>query len=112
MNTTKINDYDLELTVNGHQIFKVRISQYYKSKHGKLIDDSLIMELVMALDGETFDPDSITRGIEYFAADVVHEGRDKRKKVYRIVWIFEGKTFHVLGVINAYRRKTREKGAL
>jgi hypothetical protein len=108
----KINNYDQELTVNGRQILKVRISQYYRTKHGKSIDDGLILELVMALDGETFLADSVSSGIEYFAADVTHEIQGHRKKFYRIIWIFEGEVFQVLGVVNAYRRKTRKKGTL
>ena len=53
----------------------ILIGRYYRTKHGKSIDDGLILELVMALDGETFLADSVSRGIEYFAADVTHESQ-------------------------------------
>ncbi len=108
----KINDYKKELTVNGHQIKKVRISQYYRTKHGKSINDELILELIVALDGEYFAPDSTTSGVEYYAADVIHDGSDRRRRVYRIVWIFEGDLFEIIGVVNTYRRKSRKKEAL
>ena len=58
------------------------------------------------LDGEVFEANSVTSGIEYFAADVIHKGQDHRKKNYGIIWILEGEAFQVLGVVNAYRRKT------
>jgi len=54
-------------------------------------------------------PKGSSRGIEYFAADVTHESQGHQKKVYRIIWILEGEVFQILGVVNAYRRKTRKK---
>ena len=72
-------------------------------------NDELILELVMALDGGHYQTDSTTAGVEYFAADVLHENRQGAKRTYRVIWLLEGDIFAVLGVVNAYRRKSRKK---
>jgi hypothetical protein len=41
-----------------------------------------------------------------YAADILLEETDK---IYRLIWLFEGKFLEVLGVVNAYRRQTRKK---
>jgi hypothetical protein len=108
---SKPNEYSLSLSVNGRSIRKVLIGRHYLEKHGHYMSDELILELVMALDGESFPVDSVTGGIEYYAADVVHMAPEGRRKVYRLIWLLEGHDMEVLGVINAYRRrKSRRRG--
>lgn len=105
-------EYMLQITVNRHEIKAVRIAKHYELKHGHYLNDTLILELVQSLDGEEFQADSKSKGIEYFAADVVHIGTDTKKNIYRLIWIFEGDAIDVLGIVNAYRRKTLKKGAM
>lgn len=105
----KFHEYALSLTLNGHQVTTVRIGQHYATKHGAYMTDELILELVLALDDGQYPVDSTTNGVEYYAADVLHENRLGAKKTYRIIWILEGEIFDVLGVVNAYRRKSVKK---
>jgi hypothetical protein len=63
------------------------------------------MELILSLDGGTFQPDSTSDGIEYFVADVE---LGNPIKVYRIIWLFEGESLEVIGVVNAYRRNNKK----
>lgn len=70
------------------------------------MNDRLILDLVITLNGRNFLPDSSTDGVEYFVADIQLESN---QKTYRIIWLFEGENLEVLGVINAYRRKRKEK---
>ena len=98
--------YTLSVVINGHQIKKVKIGRHYQVRHGHYMSDDLILELVTALDGGIFPVDSSTDGVEYYAADVEF---GSPSKVYRIIWLFEGKQIKILGVINAYRRKRGKK---
>ena len=99
--------YALNLTVNGHGISTVLIGRHYVAKHGKHINDELILRLVASLGGDSFPVDSSTNGIDYYAADVLLSETDK---IYRLMWLFEGQQLEVLGVVNVYRRETRRKG--
>ena len=109
MKVTKPKKYRLDLTVNNHQITTVLIGQHYRIKHGHYMNDKLILDLIMALDGGKFSVDSIASGIEYFAADVVHGGDYNNKRIYRLIWLIEGEYLEVIGVINAYRRRKKVK---
>jgi hypothetical protein len=102
----KPHRYSLKLTVNGHKIVSVLIGRHYVVKHGKHINDELILRLVKSLDGSHFPIDSTTKEVDYYAADILLEETDK---IYRLIWLFEGKFLEVLGVVNAYRRQTRKK---
>lgn len=108
---SKPTRYELELTVNSHDISVVLIGRHYLEKHGHYLSDEIILELVGALDGGEFPADSTTDGIEYYAADI--EWGDP-VKIYRLIWLFEGEQLEVLGVVSAYRRKRKKKprGAL
>jgi hypothetical protein len=98
--------YRLSVVINGHRIEKVKIGRHYQIKHGHYMNDVLILGLVTALDGGSFPVDSTADSIEYYAADVEF---GLPVKIYRIIWLFEGKQMKISGVINAYRRKRGEK---
>ncbi len=106
MSTEKPIKYPLKLTINGHKISSVLIGRHYVVKHGKYMNDELILRLVATLDGGKFPVDSTTNGTDYYSADVLVE---ETGKIYRLVWLFEGKLLEVLGVVNAYRRRARKK---
>jgi hypothetical protein len=89
--------------VNGHRITTVLIGRHYVIKHGKHINDDLILRLVASLDGGNYPVDSTTNGTYCYAADILLE---ETGKIYRLIWIFEGKYLQILGVVNAYRRKS------
>ena len=59
-----VKKYFLRLTVSGRQISTVLVGLHYEVKHGHYMNDELILELVMTLDGETFTADSTTDGID------------------------------------------------
>ncbi len=101
----KTKKYLLSLTVNGCAIKKVLIGRHYELKHGHYMNDALILELVMALDGEHFPVDSSSDGVRYHVADVIHTNESQSKKIYRVIWLIEGEEMEILGVINAYRRR-------
>jgi hypothetical protein len=96
--------YTLKVSVNGRKVRSILIGQHYRLKHSAYMNDELILQLVIALDGGNFPVDSTTDGIEYFAADIEI---GEPAKIYRIIWLLEGDFLKVLGVINAYRKKKK-----
>jgi hypothetical protein len=99
--------YPFNAVINGNMISEILIGRHYLEKHSGYMNDELIIELANCLDGRMFPLDSVTNGIEYFVADVEH---GIPPKVYRLIWLFEGNTLEVLGIVNAYRRKKITKG--
>jgi len=99
-------EYPIRIEVNGHSIIKLRIGRHYLEKHSAYMNDSLIFELVYALNGGIFKVDSVTKDIEYFVVDIEH---GEPLKIYRLIWLIEGDEMEILGVVNAYRRKKRSK---
>jgi hypothetical protein len=102
----KPTEHHLGVTVNGNKVTKVLIGRHYLKKHSSYMSDALILDLVMALNGHSFPMDSSTDGIEYYVADIQMESNGK---TFRIIWLFEGKSLEVLGVINAYRRSKKKE---
>jgi hypothetical protein len=98
--------YPLKVTVNGHKIAAVLIGRHYLVKHAKSMNDELILRLVTALDGGRFPIDSSSDDTDYYTADILLE---ETGKMYRVIWLFEGKFLEILGVVNAYRRKSKRK---
>lgn len=96
----------VDLTVNGNHVTTVLIGRHYLLKHSSYMSDELILDLVAALDGHTFPVDSTSAGIEYFVADVEVEDR----KIFRIIWLFEGDRLEIIGIVNAYRRAKKGEG--
>ena len=96
--------YAVHLTINENSIALVLIGRHYLLKHGSYMNNGLILDLVTALDKQTFRADSVTDGIQYFVADVKTPSSEKK---YRIIWLFEGEKLEVLGVVNAYRKKKK-----
>lgn len=62
--------YKFKVTVNNHFITEVLIGRHYLEKHSSYMNDEVILQLVAALDGQSFPVDSVTNKIEYFVADV------------------------------------------
>lgn len=100
------NEYRISVTINNNKIIKVLIGRHYELKHGKYINDDLILSLIKLLDGKTFLVDSTSKGIEYYAADIEF---GFPLKVYRLIWLFEGDVFQIIGIINVYRRRRKVK---
>jgi hypothetical protein len=100
------NSYNIDVTINGNKIRKVLIGRHYELKHSNCMNDELILSLVRMLDEKTFPVDSTTKGVEYYVADIEYS---VPLKVYRLIWLFEGEKLEVIGVINAYRRRRKEK---
>ena len=94
----------VDLTINGNHVTTVLIGRHYLLKHGSYMNDGLILDLVAALDGQTFPVDSTSDGIQYYIADIE---TIPDEKTYRVIWLFEGEKLEVLGVINAYRRQKK-----
>jgi hypothetical protein len=104
----RYNEYRLNFKVNGHEIRTIRIGQHYQAKHGSYLNDEFILDLVLGLDEGHFPVDSTSSGLDYYAADLVHETDGGLKRTFRVIWIFEGDVFEILGVVNAYRRKSKK----
>jgi|GEM_PF-1856245 len=97
--------YNFSAIINGNQISTVLIGRHYLINHSSYMDDGVILQLVSALDGKNFLVDSTTNGIDYFVADIE---MGTPKKIYRIIWLFEGNKMEILGVVNAYRKKRKK----
>jgi len=95
--------------INECRVTHVVIGRHYREKHASYMTDELVLELVESLDGKNFKPDSTSGGIEYYAADVEISVENKKNKLYRIVWLFEGNFLEIIGIINAYRVKKKRK---
>jgi hypothetical protein len=99
------------LVINSHSVTHVIIGQHYLEKHSSEVNDELILQLVTTLNGQTFQPDSTTSGIQYFVADI-HLKTKLKEKYYRLIWLFEGDYLEILGVINAFRVKKKKSEVL
>lgn len=77
-------------------------------KHSHYLNDEIILELVISLDGLSFPIDSSTDGIDYYAADITRSDDSGKKRTFRLIWLIEGNEMEILGVINAYRRKNKK----
>jgi hypothetical protein len=87
--------------VNGIKIVQVVIDPHYEERHLDSMNDQLILEMVMELDGRREVPDAKTGRYSYFATLV-----EKRRKQYRLIWLLEDHAIYI-GVVNAYRDKRR-----
>ena len=91
--------YPIKMTVNGKGINEVVIDPHYEEKHSGTINDDLILELVLLLDGKFYKPESQKSGFQYFVADPLM----LRDLKYRLVWLLQEEKVYV-GVVNAFRR--------
>jgi NDP-sugar pyrophosphorylase family protein len=91
--------YKTAIVVNSRKIDRVIIDPHYEVKHGDTIDDSIIMELILMLDGGTFVPETIVDGFQYFKADPLA----LNGVTYRLIWLLEENEIYI-GVVNAFRR--------
>jgi len=60
------------------------------------------------MDQKIVAPDSITAGIEYFVSDIQLNAEEKIR-TYRLIWLFEGELLEIVGVINAFRTRKKQK---
>lgn len=76
------------------------IDPHYEEKHAGSVNDEVILELVMQLNGKTFSPtDTDEDGYKYFVNDhMEHDG-----KFYKLIWLIHNEQVYV-GIVNAYRR--------
>jgi hypothetical protein len=91
--------YKIFITVNSKHIRKVIIDPHYELKHGKSVDDKVIINLVHQLDRKTFKPEAEKDNFKYFKVDPLElDGVN-----YRLVWLLEENEIYI-GVVNAFRR--------
>jgi len=92
--------YKLDIDVNLRRFEKAVIDPHYEQKHGKSINDKIILELVKMLHKEVHIPQDIDEdGYQYFVRDGLALGNKK----YRLIWLTHPKENYI-GIINAYRR--------
>ena len=96
------------ITVNNLKVTHVIIGRHYLEKHSRYMNDSIVINLVMALDEKLFTPDSTTGDVEYFVSDIQLRNAEKNR-TYRLVWLFEGDLLEIVGVINAFRARRKKK---
>ena len=96
------NEYALAVTINGRRLRRVIIDQHYRGKHGAVVNDDLILELVAELNGQTFPVQAQRGDFQYFAVEPIYRERSP----YRLVLVI-CITDDYLGVINAFRVKRR-----
>ena len=89
------------ITINNIRINEVIISDHFKRKHSKSMNDQLILQLVQYLNRRLELPVDVKNGFSYFATRVEH-----LDKVYKFVWLLEDKAIYI-GIINAHRLKSR-----
>lgn len=96
-------EYKHRIKINGRSLGRVIIDQHYRLKHGGVINDKLILELVDELNDQTFPVQSRRDEFEYFAVEPIYRNRSP----YRLVLVL-CITDDYLGVINAFRVKRRK----
>ena len=92
-------EYPCQIKVNGTPINRVVIDDHYEQAHAESITDSIILRLVMALDGGYFEPDEVKDPYSYY----VTEGLILDRQRYKLIWLLEDQNIYI-GVVNAYRR--------
>jgi len=93
-------EYAVQLAINGRRISKVVIDSHYELRHRQSINDSVVLELVNLLSGNTFEPEAESGTFQYFVSDNLIVG----SKRYKLVWLLERNELYV-GVVNAHRRR-------
>lgn len=91
-------EYPLNITINGRSLNRVVIDQHYRIKHDDSINDKIILDLVMTLDGRKFPLEKVQDEFEYFSVEPVY----RLTKPYRVVLVL-CLTDDYLGVVNAFR---------
>ena len=91
-------EYPLKLTINGRELNRIVIDQYYRVNHSASMSDEIILDLVMTLDGKKFPPDRISDEYEYFTVEPVF----RHEKPYRAILVL-CLIDDYLGVVNAFR---------
>jgi len=91
------NEYPASVVINGRQLNRVTIDQYYRENHPEM-DDLLILKLVNEISGSVFDIEMERGGFEYFRVEPVV--LDERP--YRLVLVMYVHDDY-LGVVNAFR---------
>ena len=109
MKKSSLIPFKAPIKVNNITVKGIIIGQHYKDKHSESINDEIVMMLVLSLDEKLFDPDSTSKGIEYYVTDIQLKNEEAKIKYYRLIWLFEGDHLEIIGVINAFRVKKAKK---
>lgn len=89
--------YSINLVLNEIFVSKVIIDSHYELKHKESINDELIIEILLQMNGFSFEVEDRRQPFSYFSATWQYAG-----KFYRIVWLLEDNETYV-GIINVYR---------
>ena len=89
------------IVINGVRVTQVVIDPHFEAKHAASIDDALIIQLVLRLNGRQELADSKNGRYSYFATLI-----ELNSKRYRLIWLLEDHAVYV-GVVNAYRDRRR-----
>jgi len=85
------------IVVNGRICSEVIIDSHYEEKHSGYINDDLILELVLRLNGRFEIPVDVKDEFSYFVTII-----GLNHKHYRLVWLLEEDSVYI-GVVNAFR---------
>jgi len=96
--------YPITITINQIAIRTVIIDDHYEEKHSPTINDELILELVQTLDQKLFEPVDVKAPYSYFVTDQM----EYNNQYYKLIWMLEENEIYI-GVVNAYRRETKER---
>lgn len=89
--------YDCNYVINGWQIKYLIISNHYKEKHAKYMNDEKIIELIEKyLDGEKFKGGKRQGIWEYFDLEPLFY----QNKNYKLVWLLRKDIPDFLGIVN------------
>lgn len=91
-------EYPLKIFVNRVLISKVIIDPHFEEKHSESINDEIILQLALLLDGNEYVAEVDKNNFSYFATNLVFN-----KKNYRLIWLLEKNEIYI-GIVNAYRR--------
>lgn len=97
--------YPVKFFINNRKITEVIIDPHYEIRHGDVMTDKLILELVKKLSGLSYRAEiKDAAGFEYFKTEPLwFEG-----KAYRMIWLTHVEESYV-GVRNAFRTKKWRK---
>jgi hypothetical protein len=94
-------EYVTQDVINGRKFRRIVIDSHYEKRHGDTMTDTVIVDLLRALQEARQVPEATTEdGFEIFVTEPVF----RKGKPYRLVWTTHPDE-NCVGVINAFRRR-------
>ena len=90
--------YQVSIYINQAHFLELIVDPHFEEKHGKSMDDKVILQLVKNLDGQIFSPIDVDRdGFRYFKTEPMFF----KGNPYRLIWLIDPDETYI-GVIKLF----------